>query len=436
MRRIPARHFSCLNAFMNLKRKLCGILLLAGAAVVVLLVLRRHPRTRADQEAEQPGATAAWSVTAQAPDAVCQSEDQPPESPRLRGLRLVDSARIPARTTASQETTDERIRREVRQKWADVKVDLNYCDEPLEKVVAEVSAKTGLSLRIDPVLDASLHTVTFKVSELAADQALSLILMMADVAWAIDARGDAWVTTKDRVSEYTGVDPLANRVLKFSRTLLLTETSGEVPVPGRVRRPVADKRISVSLVHKPLREALDQLQELAGEKFHFSEGIGQLLDRAPVVSLIEEDIRVEDALSRLLGTSGLTYLDLFGGMILTTTEAEYWVDIFTRSSEVDKERARELSDLRRRRVAVKGELMTLAEVAAQVSVQVGMPVRLELDRPCAAYWESDGLEQSLGEVLDLLAEGGGAAWRWGPEVDPDTYESTEPMIWFLSPYKK
>jgi len=49
---------------------------------------------------------------------------------------------------------------------------------------------------------------------------------------------------------------------------------------------------------------------------------------------------------------------------------------------------------------------------------------------CEAAWESDGLEQTAGEVLGILAKDAPLAWGWAPELDDaDTLLEDPRSIW-------
>ena len=69
-----------------------------------------------------------------------------------------------------------------------IKISLNFTDTPLPEVVSFMQEVTQLNIMVDrhSIEDPESKTVTFKVDELAFDQALDLILKMADLGYEVD----------------------------------------------------------------------------------------------------------------------------------------------------------------------------------------------------------------------------------------------------------
>ena len=115
----------------------------------------------------------------------------------------VISKRIP-RGIAKHEDKMSDAERKTLTAMTSIRISLNFTDTPLPEVVSFMQEVTQLNIMIDrrAIEDPESKTVTFKVEELAFDQALDLILKMADLAYRID-EGVIVVTSKEAMMKET-----------------------------------------------------------------------------------------------------------------------------------------------------------------------------------------------------------------------------------------
>ena len=113
-----------------------------------------------------------------------------------------------------------------------IKISLNFTDTPLPEVVAFMQEVTQLNIMIDrrAIEDPASKTVTFRVEELAFDQALDLILKMADLAYRVD-EGVIVITSKEAMQKETvlelyDVQDLTIKITNFKAPEISLETAG------------------------------------------------------------------------------------------------------------------------------------------------------------------------------------------------------------------
>lgn len=113
-----------------------------------------------------------------------------------------------------------------------IKISLNFTDTPLPEVVSFMQEVTQLNIMIDrkAIEDPESKTVTFKVDELAFDQALDLILKMADLAYRVD-EGVIVITSKEAMQKETvlelyDVQDLTIKITNFKAPEISLESAG------------------------------------------------------------------------------------------------------------------------------------------------------------------------------------------------------------------
>ncbi|MEK7866050.1 MAG: hypothetical protein AAB434_05160 [Planctomycetota bacterium] len=99
------------------------------------------------------------------------------------------------------------VDREVKAKMRDTKISLNFTDAPLPDVVTFLREYTRLNILID---EASIEApadkkITFRVDELAFEQAFDLILKMLDLAYKIE-QGTIIITTREKIAMDTRLE--------------------------------------------------------------------------------------------------------------------------------------------------------------------------------------------------------------------------------------
>ena len=143
----------------------------------------------------------------------------------------VISKRIP-RGIAKHEDKMSDAERKTLTAMTSIRISLNFTDTPLPEVVSFMQEVTQLNIMIDrrAIEDPESKTVTFKVEELAFDQALDLILKMADLAYRID-EGVIVVTSKEAMMKETvlelyDVQDLTIKITNFKAPEISLETAG------------------------------------------------------------------------------------------------------------------------------------------------------------------------------------------------------------------
>ncbi|MBI2922527.1 MAG: hypothetical protein HYY18_15860 [Planctomycetes bacterium] len=143
----------------------------------------------------------------------------------------VISKRIP-RGIAKHEDKMSDAERKTMTAMTSIRISLNFTDTPLPEVVSFMQEVTQLNIMIDrrAIEDPESKTVTFKVEELAFDQALDLILKMADLAYRVD-EGVIVITSKEAmmretVLELYDVQDLTIKITNFKAPEISLETAG------------------------------------------------------------------------------------------------------------------------------------------------------------------------------------------------------------------
>ncbi|MCE9581871.1 MAG: STN domain-containing protein [Planctomycetes bacterium] len=359
----------------------------------------------------------------------------------LHGLRLLarDEATSRGWSPAPKLRTPREIASEtIWKKWAETSISVNCTEQPLAEFLEGLRKAYGLETRIDPELDQDAHTVTFRVEDLAADQAVDLVLKMADLTWVVDANGTLWITTKDRVGELVpdSVSPIPASVSFTARMIRVEDTPPDAPRMAQRRATwMKDRTVSVTLANLPLREAIEKLAAAGGLKLYgWSDAAEEILSRAPIASLVGDNLPLDASLEQLLAPAGLA-LEFWaseGGGISTVEEVKHWEEFEVDAAKASVEMAKDKAALAARRVRIEGKVLTVRDVAAQLEAQLGEKVRvmpaLEF---CEATWEADGMEQAAGEVLDILAKDAPLVWGWLPEMDESDPKEGPYLIWLV-----
>ena len=143
----------------------------------------------------------------------------------------VISKRIP-RGIAKHEDKMSDAERRTLTAMTSIRISLNFTDTPLPEVVSFMQEVTQLNIMIDrrAIEDPESKTVTFKVEELAFDQALDLILKMADLAYRVD-EGVIVITSKEAMMKETvlelyDVQDLTIKITNFKAPEISLETAG------------------------------------------------------------------------------------------------------------------------------------------------------------------------------------------------------------------
>lgn len=327
-------------------------------------------------------------------------------------------------------------------------IDLNSTDQPLPELLRELDTKYGLRMRLDPSLDADSKTVTFRVQSLAADQAIDLVMKMADLAYVVDAAGEIWITTRDRVAQLAAPRPPDPEpwTWTFGFIRWQQEAAPQGVAEGPRDPPWKGKKVTVSIVRRPLAEAWDaladalELEQQWGAAFWKRETRAKAAAAVPV-SLVAEEMPAEQAVAEILRDSGLELdANMSGANDLLTAEAARQRRETREAVRRERvEDAQEQAAFRLRRVRIRGEVLTASDVAGQVAAQLGVTPRIAPEVAlCPALWESDGLEQPAGEVLDILARDGELLWRWHGEADHSDWDrhSGPRCLWVLGVVEK
>ncbi|MCE9582699.1 MAG: hypothetical protein K8T20_09420 [Planctomycetes bacterium] len=147
--------------------------------------------------------------------------------------------RIP-RGIAKQERKLSESERKTLAAMSSIKISLNFTDTQLPEVVSFMQEVTQLNIMIDrkAIDDPASKTVTFKVDDLAFDQALDLILKMADLAYKID-EGVIVITSKEAIQKETvlelyDVQDLTIKITNFKAPEISLEAAGAAGDGGAI----------------------------------------------------------------------------------------------------------------------------------------------------------------------------------------------------------
>ncbi|MCC6741958.1 MAG: hypothetical protein IT452_23260 [Planctomycetia bacterium] len=420
-------------------------LLMGAAAAALALLLALWLRKPA--AAERPPAPAPAAVDLPrdlAPASGAAAEASAPSTtaapaPTLHGLRLLkreDAERRgwtppPPKEKSARQVAGE----EVMKRWSQTPISINCTDQPLLEFLDDLRKQYGLDARVDPEIDVEAHTVTFRVDDLAADQAMDLVLRMADLAWCVDERGTFWVTERDRV-EVLSPGPEKPRA-SVTETAELVRWRTEPDAPPMTEQRAAwlkGKTLTASIANVPLKDALEEIAKAADMSLWWSEAALAAVERAPIASVVGEDLPLGPTLERLLASGGLD-ISLWShgsGGIQTAEEVRAHIEWEAYAEKCAKEMAREQAAFGERRVRIEGKVLAVRDVAAQLEAQLGVAVRvMPALETCEATWESDGLEQRAGEVLDILAKDAPLAWGWLPELEEDGPADAPFQLWLV-----
>lgn len=425
--------------------RVIAITLAAALALFLALWLRKPP---AEAPARVPAASAAAPGDNSkpppepgAPAPATQEPVSPDPAAALHGLRLLsreDAEKrgwsAPPKLPTPAETAAEGVWR----KWKETPISVNCTDAPLVEFLEDLRNRYGLETRVDPELDVDAHTVTFRVEELAGDQAMDLILKMADLAWCVDDRGTLWITTKERVDQ---VAPARGKPLSADESWTAAAIRGgypEMESPPMTEQRAAwmkGRTVTATIANLPLQQAVQELCEAGGLTLFWSQGAIDLAAKAPIASLVGEDLPLWPSIEQMLTPAGLSLACWSGGsaVVQTADEVRELVEWEVDCGKTTKNLVKRKTDLAARTVRIEGKMLTLQAVAAQIEAQLGVKVRVmpgleERD----AVWEADGLEQTAGVVLNILASDAPLAWGYMPESDWDAMDDEPWIIWLVN----
>ncbi len=419
---------------------------LAAALALFLALWLRKPSAEAPARlpaavTEAPESPSTPRTENGAPAPATETPRSTGPAPALHGLRLLSREEAEKRGWAAPvklPTPAETAAEAVWRKWKETPISVNCTDAPLVEFLEDLRARYGLETRIDPELDVEAHTVTFRVEELAGDQAFDLILKMADLAWCIDERGTLWITTKDRVDQLA---PARGKPLSADESWMAASIRGGYPdmesPPMTVQRAewMKGRAVNATIANLPLQQAVQELCEGGGLTLFWSQGAIDLAARAPIASLVGEDLPLWPSIEQMLTPAGLGLACWSGGSAVVQTaeeirELEEWE---VECGKTTKKLAKRKTDLAARTVRIEGKVLTLQAVAAQIEAQLGVKVRVMPGlKEREAAWEADGLEQTAGEVLNILASDAPLAWGFMPERNWDAPEDEPWVIWLVN----
>lgn len=399
---------------------------LAAALALFLALWLRKPSAEGPLRAQAPPAQAPTDASAPragsaeaAPGTGTLPSTTP--APALHGLRLLAREEAekrgwsaPVKVPTPAETASERAWR----KWKETPISINCTDTPLVEFLEDLRARYGLETRVDPEIDLEAHTVTFRVEDLPGDQAFDLILKMADLAWCIDDRGTLWITTKERVPILAPLPADAESPDDAWKASTVRSGFGAEDQPPMVEQRAAfmkGKTVSVSIANRPLKEAVEELARAGDISLYWSEAADERAARAPIASLVGDELPLWPSIEQLLTPAGLDLACWSSGC--ATVETREDVQALVRwevdAEKILKEVAREKAELVARKVRIEGKVLTLQAVAAQLEAQLGVKVHIvRALEHCEVTWESDGLEQAASVVLEILARDTPLAWDW------------------------
>ncbi|NUN47481.1 MAG: hypothetical protein HUU15_01460 [Candidatus Brocadiae bacterium] len=141
------------------------------------------------------------------------------------------SKRIPRGIQRQEEKASESERRTIAA-MTSIRISLNFTETALPEVVSFMQEVTQLNIMIDrrAIDDPESKTVTFRVDELAFDQALDLILKMSDLAYRVD-EGVIVITSKEAIAKETvlelyDVQDLTVKITNFKAPEISLESAG------------------------------------------------------------------------------------------------------------------------------------------------------------------------------------------------------------------
>ncbi|NUN48810.1 MAG: hypothetical protein HUU15_08295 [Candidatus Brocadiae bacterium] len=351
----------------------------------------------------------------------------------LHGLRLLPEARARERGwTPPAPDPKQEVFRAAWERLSNTVISVCYEETPIADVCRDLLTRYRIDIRIDPAVPDDQIRVTFKVDDLRADQCLALLLKMwyapklpepqSIEEWADqaldgltlvpDEHGLHWIRRESQVVVIDPVRLAVHRVRDERRPQKTLEQESAAGVAGRFA--------AASLVRRPLREVAEALLTSAGVRHRGWTGDAEmLLKGAPDVSAIGESLPLGPTLDELLGPAGLVLaVDSDSAWILTREQFEELAAERRAEIAAVQEDAAEQVRLARRPVQIRGDLLRIADVLAQISGELTLRTVLHPDlADLAVHWESDGLVQEAGAVLDTVARDAGVEWRYARDDD-------------------
>ena len=360
-----------------------------------------------------------------------------PPSAKWRGLRLL----VAGAAAADPEhpwTEYIRKREATREEWSHPSINLDLKDTPLSDLPGVFSAGAGLAVRVDPLCAPQDKTTTFKISELAADQALDLIVKMAGLRTTVGSDGVMWVVPPDgrAACEPEFIDDL-RRWENAARRRVPSDDSDVTP--PETLKSYAAQRERVEIVNVPFRDALTTLSKTFGLRILVQANAGtadatEALYKSSV-TLVHEAVTMEEALREILAPVGKV-CELTRNNVIIRSQSELEEEV-KRQLEHQNERRKKaavLQALRNRLIRLDGSFLTAQDIAVEAAKQAGIGVMLDpLLSASAARWEAVDAELTLGALMEALAAGAKCACelheaRW-PGFDPEIEGWT---LWLFS----
>ncbi|MCE9584307.1 MAG: DUF4974 domain-containing protein [Planctomycetes bacterium] len=407
------------------RRRVASIVLVALLAALLAVSWRLRGPSRGASASADPAGTGAPP-----PAAVVAKKPPAWDFPKQTGMRVTPMTEgEKADPTSPPHPLDAEIAaREARLKpWRETKVDLNYTDTPLADVLADLAKRYGLKLIVSPGLDMEFKTVTFKVDQLSADQALDLIFKMADLRYTITSDGSMVVLEKD--------GDAAPWAVKDSDELRgLEEALGQCDSQGQEAKEdaanamflasVNDKKLSTAVAPARLWDSLDALQE-------------DLKVNIVISFWARKEYPADRPIPELpAGRSGAETFDAYTSAAELDWMARNGTVFLGKHEEVAEEREKQdkrtagrkqqedaLAALLARPVEIGGENLAIRDVADLLGQALGVPVRVDpVTWHRAARLAFDRASRPASEIVAALKS-----------AAPVRVVFREGTLWFLGP---
>jgi len=314
----------------------------------------------------------------------------------------------------------------VREKWAKTKVSLNFSDTTLVNVLAEFLGTYGLEVLLDAGIDGNDCTVTFKVEELAADQAIDLIAKMADMQFVISESGEAWLVRKGEGAKhqppYVADLEAMLRIARLVRADLV-ETPPN-PEEAALRERLNKEYLDVDMSDSSAYDVLDHIQEHAKMNIVISAVLRKEWKTVPLLTVHSKGGTLARVFDAYCEAGGFAW-GLEQGVVLITS-AEELQRIADRKAQISEEkrlRREAEAALLAQRVFIGGENLAIRDVAEMLGQALSVPVVVDPQTwHRAARFGFPKEERTAREIVSALKQGA-----------PLIVAFRDGTLWFLSP---
>lgn len=280
--------------------------------------------------------------------------------------------------------------------------------------------------------------MTFKISELAANQALDLIVKMAGLRLTVGNDGVMWVVAPEgrAACEPEFIEDL--RRWENAARRRVTSDDSDVTSPETLKSYAA-QRERVEIVNVPFRDALTTLSNTFGLRILIQANAGtadatEALCKTSV-TLVQEAVTMEEALREILTPVGkVCELTRNNVIIRSQSELEEELKRQLEHQNARRKQTAALQAVRNRLIRLDGSPLTAQDIAVEAAKQAGIGVMLDpLLSASAARWEAAEAELTLGALMEALATGAKCVCelheaRW-PGFDPEVEGWT---LWLFS----